>query len=269
MRGQQLSEIARLAMPERDVRYVELGTRLRNSDVFLTKSALATMTMPILDDLRARGNRLYCDVVDESPLPWVRTHGDVIVASSYLGLSELGREYPHMPVGLVNHHADPRIRFNGALRSIPPLTTGYFGETENALIPAEVADRVDVIHIDTSGGDDAWLGRLGDYNMHYAVRAAQRWDLHKPFLKGFTAAHAGAAIVIQRNQIEAVTWLGDDYPFLIDEPADARAIIAALDLAADSFGSSAWEMAFDVMGAVRERTSPQKIGRELAALFEL
>jgi hypothetical protein len=265
MRGEQLSRLAAVALPGRTVRYTALGTDLRKSVVFLTKGALKAMTMPLLESLKSNGNVLLFDLVDETPPPIVQDYADVIVAASYTAFLELSRLYPHIRVALVNHHVDPRI----ALQNITPptdrLRTAYFGEQVNAILSPQIEDRLDVVHIDTSRESSAWIDRLGDYNLHYAVRATRDLDHFKPFLKGFTAAHCGANILIQDSQIEALHWLGSDYPFLLQGPVTDETILAALAHLQDSFGGALWQDGLARMRDVYERTTPARIGAELRA----
>ncbi len=150
------------------------------------------------------------------------------------------------------------------------FAVGYFGETVNALIPAVVADRIDLVHIDTSTSrDDAWIARLGgEFTMHYAVRNTRDLDHDKPFLKGFTAAWSGANIMTQRSQVEPGYWLGTDYPFLVDGD-DPVSIAATFDMAAGAFGGPVWDDALQRMLEIRERIRPKRIANEVAALLAL
>ncbi|QAY74587.1 hypothetical protein ET445_15845 [Agromyces protaetiae] len=268
MRGRQLSELSARHLGRR-VRYAPLGSRIARSDVFLTKGAARAMTMPILEELRNLGNRLFVDVVDEEPPNYVDGYVDALVAASYSSLLRLSRDFPRLPVGLVNHHVDPRVPLR-APESLPDrFAVGYLGESVNALIPDEVSDRVEVVHIDTSSSEGTdWIGRLGDFTMHYAVRNTRDLDHDKPFLKGFTAAWSGANILIQRSQVEAGYWLGADYPFLVDGD-DPASISAALDAAAGAFGAPLWHDALRRMLEIRERIRPERIANEVAALLAL
>jgi len=116
--------------------------------------------------------------------------------------------------------------------------------------------------VDTSREDPSWLAFLPLYNFHYAVRSGRSLDLHKPFLKGFTAAHSGSNIMIQASDTEAVQWLGADYPYLVQGSADADQISHTLELAASDFGTARWEQALARMEHIRRRTSIERIAVE-------
>lgn len=264
MRGRQLAGIAEAALGRRArVRYSPLDAPFRGATLFLTKGALRVATAERLAELKAAGNRLLFDVVDEAPPP-TSGFADAIVAASLTAFTDLQREHPTREVLLVNHHVDPRL--DDAARTPPAdrLRAGYFGELVNAVLTPRIEETVTPVLVDTSAQDPAWLGRIPEFNFHYAVRQFRGADLHKPFLKGFTAAHTGSNILIQRSQVEAVLWLGDDYPYLIDGEPDEQTILDALERVRDDFGSQEWQRGLDVMRGIRERTSVARIGRELA-----
>jgi hypothetical protein len=263
MRGLQLSKIAKRAMPLRAVHYTPLGIDISNSDVFLTKGALRSMTMPFLESLRGQNNTLLYDVVDQEPPPYTEGWCDVLVAASVTAFEAHRAAYPNLRVALVNHHVDPRLR---GLHVRPPqdsLRVGYFGEIINTVLTDSVTQIVTPVAIDTSRISEDWLRRLKEFNFHYAVRATRELDHFKPFLKGFTAAHCRSNILIQDSEPEAVHWLGDDYPYLLRGPVTESSILSALDHAKSSFGSAEWHSAMAVMDDIRARTSPKRIGKEL------
>lgn len=264
MRGSQLARIAREALGERaDVSYSPLDAPFSRSTLFLTKGALKEATPELLTVLKERGNRLLFDVVDEVPPPTTNGFADLLVSASISAYVDHMRDFPRVDVALVNHHVDPRVEVIGGERPADRLRVGYFGELVNAVLTPTITEVVDPILVDTSRTDDGWVSKLGDYNMHYAVRLTRAADHHKPFLKGFTAAHCHANILIQRSQAEAVNWLGDDYPFLLDgEPSEAS-IRSALERAQEAFLGPEWNDGLAIMEDVRERTSSARIGAEL------
>jgi len=268
MRGFQLADIAQAHLGRRvRVTVRPLGPDFRRSTLFLTKGALKVATAETLSRLKARGNRLMFDVVDELPPDTTGEFADVVVASSLTAFEAYAREFPRIPVALVNHHVDPRLDAATAGTHPDTFRIGYFGERENAVLTPRIEEVVEAVHIDTSKEDTRWLESIRDFSMHYAVRRTRLLDQYKPFLKGFTAAHAGAPILIQRSQEEAVRWLGADYPYLLDDPVSEDRILAAIAQARAEFGGARWHEALDVMAGLRERTRPERIAAELAALL--
>ncbi|MGG7509597.1 hypothetical protein [Plantibacter sp. YIM 135249] len=264
MRGRQLSELARQHLGSRfSVDYVPLEASLRGRTLFLTKGAVKELSVARAEQLRAAGNRIYADVVDEELPPLLEGQPDAIVASSQTGFIDLARRHPESEVVLINHHVDPRVMALGIDAPTSQFRVGYFGETVNAVLSPRLAGRVDVVPVDTSTASTAWIAKLPGHALHYAVRNTRELDLHKPFLKGFTAAWCSANVLIQRSQSEAVHWLGEDYPYLL--PADPREqdILAALDDAAAQFGGPVWADALARMAEIRDRTTPERIVLEL------
>jgi hypothetical protein len=265
MRGRQLCDIAAKTLGDSArVSYSPLDADLRNATLFLTKGALMAASPERLQQLKSAGNRLLFDVVDEVPPPTTRGFADLIVAASITAFVDLQRDYPTIEVALVNHHVDPRLARVAQARPEDALHAGYFGELVNAVLTPEIERLVTPVLVDTSSQSDSWLERLPEFNLHYAVRQTRGADHHKPFLKGFTAAHCRSNILIQRSQTEAVLWLGDDYPYLLDEEPTEADIIAALERIRDDFGSADWSRGLDVMRDIRERTSTARIGAEAA-----
>ncbi|MFJ3425269.1 hypothetical protein [Leifsonia aquatica] len=247
--------------------YSPLDSSFRNSTLFLTKNALKVASAERLDDLVRRGNRLLFDVVDEAAPP-TSGFADALVAASITAFVDLQRQFPAIEVVLVNHHVDPRLAAaTTGDRPRDRLRTAYFGELVNAVLTPRIEERVTPVLVDTSQQDPAWLGALRDFNLHYAVRKFRGADVHKPFLKGFTAAHAGCNLLIQRSQVEAVQWLGDDYPYLLDgDPGEAE-IVAALEHLEEDFGSPEWERGLDIMRGIRARTEDRRIAGEVARIL--
>jgi hypothetical protein len=267
MRGAQLATLAKQSLGTyAHVRVAPLTDDFRNGMLFLTKGALKTASAERLATLKEQGNRLYFDVVDEHPPPTTNSFADVLVCASLTAFADLSREFPHVEAVLLNHHVDPRVHGPDSTQR-NEFRAGYFGETINALLTPRIEEAVDVTPIDTSREDSAWIRRLPGYSAHYAVRRTRELDRHKPFLKGFTAAHCNANILIQRSETEAVAWLGNDYPYLIDDPVTESHVLEALEQARASYGSQQWAAGLETMAGIRDRTSRERIGSELRRLF--
>lgn len=267
MRGGQLAEIVRAEAPRSwRISYSKLSGGFRDSTLILTKGALKVLDSDQLEELRRRGNRLIFDVVDEVPPATTSEFADVLIASSIEAFVAYSREFSSTRVCLVNHHVDPRIDTALAGRIGGPVNQAkiaYFGEPINAVLTPEIRTRVEIVTVDTSRQDTEWMGMLGSFNVHYAVRRTRDLDRFKPFLKGFTAAHVGANILIQDSQTEALHWLGNDYPYLLKGDVEEAAILNALALVEESFGSKQWFQALDRMREVKSRLEPRRIAREL------
>jgi len=88
-------------------------------------------------------------------------------------------------------------------------------------------------------------------------------DRHKPFLKGFTAALAGANILLARDETEAAFWLPDDYPYWIEAHPSEDAILAGLEYARETFRGEQWREALTMMRELSARTADSVIVSQL------
>ena len=148
------------------------------------------------------------------------------------------------------------------------LRSGYFGELLNAVLTPKIIKKVDVVPVDNTNQNDFWLRELPKYNFHYAIRQTRDVYPNKPFVKGFTAAHCNANILIQDSEKEAVRWLGKDYPYLVHGEVTEKKILEMLKYAKKSFGSEVWIRGLETMRKIREKTSEEAIGKQLVKLLE-
>lgn len=268
MRGEQLSSIARHAMPRSDVSFAPMSRRFRSQQLFLTKGVLKSASHEDFSRWRDSGNRIFVDPVDESIPDGVVEFADVIVAASRSAAADYRDRYPRHQVALLDHHVDPRIApiISHSARPVN-ARIGYFGELANAFHSQQIESRVDFIPVDTSRQDPGWLTKLPHYSAHYAVRQARQLDEHKPFLKGFTAAACEAIVVVDRTQRESHHWLPPDYPYWVDQVGGDQSVTEALDRVREGFGSAEWKSARDSMRLVAAETSPERIRDQLRTLF--
>jgi hypothetical protein len=266
MRGQQLYELAKSTFPNYKIAYAPSDTRFKNSTLFLSKGVINTASPRQLEQLKKDGNKLIFDIVDGVLPDYTKDFVDTIVAASQSAYLAYKRDYPTIRVIKVDHHVDPRIR-KLKPQKINNIKIGYFGEPTNTIISPKISKYVDFVHIDTSKQEDDWLKKLPKYNMHYAVRAKTPAGRHKPFLKGFTAAYCDSNIIIQRSNAEAVYWLGDDYPYLFDDPVNESNIIEHILYAMKSYNSAEWHRGLEAMARLRNNVSDITISEQLRELF--
>ncbi|MEO1554815.1 MAG: glycosyltransferase domain-containing protein [Pseudomonadota bacterium] len=265
MRGQQLSQIVAQSFGDsRSVHYTP-DTDLKDQILILTKGFLKVTTPDQLEAL-ARTNVLIADFVDEPPRLDLISIVDGLMASSLCGYRDYIRRFPQIPTFHVTHHVDTRLP-----KITPPpgnrLQTGYFGELVNTVLTPEIETRLTAHLVDTSKQNPDWITALPHYNFHYAVRRTRGIDGAKPFLKGFTAAHCGANIIIQKSAGDACFYLGADYPYLLQDDASPDDIVAALDAASASVGSAEWRYGREIMRDVAQRSSQSRVQQEFHALI--
>lgn len=242
------------------------GADLAGAVVILSKSALRTTDPERIVALRARGARILGDFVDAPPRDDLLPELDLVVAASLGAYVALATRWPGVPPAHLTHTVDPRLP-TLAVDPAAPLRIGYFGEPLNAELPEALRDALTVVRVDTSSSDPAWLAELPGYGCHYAVRRRREGDGHKPFLKGFTAAHMGAVVIVGADDAEAAAYLGPDYPFAAASAAPDD-LLAVIDKVRTAQGGADWRDALDRMAAVRERSSADWFAREFRKVLD-
>jgi len=195
-------------------------------------------------------------------------YADIVVAASETIYKGYKKTLPSsVKVILVNHNVDSRLKMLDWSKRPKTLHAGYFGELINVVVTPEIKKRVDIMPVDNTKQNNYWLKELPKYNLHYAIRQTRDVYPNKPFLKGFTAAHCGANILIQDSEKEAVRWLGKDYPYLLHGKVTEKRILEMLEYTKKSFGSKEWKRGLEIMHTIREKTSEEAIGKQLVKLF--
>ena len=269
MRTDQLVGIVRQHIDDGTEYFVEDETSILSvSDcvLWLTKGFLKRAKAEFIAQLKAKRNILCADYVDDPERAELQEFIDIYVAASIRQLLHFNSAMPGKPACLVSHHSDPRIagvRSQGASYKV-----GYFGELTNARHRDELAATVDFIPVNTREPDEAWMGRLADYSLHYAIRQPQPFDGFKPFLKGFTAAACGAAIVVPLGESDAQYYLGREYPFVLQDES-LSSVQEMLKFAAASFGGPEWRFAQTIMDSVRDRSSAEHVAGEFARFLSM
>lgn len=262
MRGGQLSKmLADRASDRYDVRFVSRQEDISDAIIILTKGCTIRMTPEELLSLKRINHGIIADFVDGEIRRDLLPAIDVVWASSISAFRNALLEPSFPDVDLVTHHVDPRLPSPTAARD---YRAAYIGEPVNAVWNEEISSLVDLVYVNTKSANDDWLCEVIGYPLHYAIRPQHsgKVRIHKPFLKGFTAAHCDANIIISRDEGDAVSYLGEDYPYLTEGRTAADAI-QALHHAKESFGSRTWQDGLSVMREVRERSSTRYIINEM------
>jgi len=224
----------------------------------------------------SRNARAVCiDYVDADISGSFSKFADVHIGASRVGcqmlqrmLDNCGGEASGGQVMHLTHHTDPRL-LGRRCRRLDKVSAGYLGHSANVYLPGEVKKRVRVLDYARDSKISDTFDALCDFNMHYCVRPPTRRrprQIAKPFTKGFTAAALGAVVMTARDTDDAVYYLGEDFPFLL-ETLDEPEIIKALEKAESLFGTSTWAEAVDRMEFVRSRSSPEWVMREMRGIL--
>lgn len=269
MRTDQLIDIVRRHAGNEVECFIEDETSVlavTDSILWLTKGFLKRADAGRLAQLKVKRNILCADYVDDPERADHRAFIDIYVAASIRQLLHLNSAVPDKPACLVSHHVDTRVT---QVRSHATLfKVGYFGELANARYKDHLTALVDFISINTRAPDDAWIDALPNYCVHYAVRQPRPFDGFKPFLKGFTAAACGAAIIVPFGESDAEYYLGPEYPFVLHDD-NLSSVREMLRTVADAFGGPDWRFAETIMASVRERSSERHVAGDFAHFLSL
>lgn len=264
MRGEQLSRHVRDHFPDREVTF-EPNPNPRGRILILTKGFLEAVRADELKRLKERGNCLVADYVDAKPMAEQVEFIDVLLASSIKAIVDYRVKHRTKLCVHLTHHVDPRLPRGN--RASGRAVVGYVGERVNAIWSPQIHDQVELVHVDTSRRSDDWLRSVSRFNVHYAARRVRGIDGHKPFLKGFTAAHCDANIIVQRGSGDTDSYLGHHYPYLLSARPDEAEILEMLDRVRETFGGPVWDEGLEVMRHVQSRSCVSFIMDEFRALL--
>nr|WP_317267847.1 rhamnan synthesis F family protein [Arthrospira sp. SH-MAG29] len=261
MRGKQLSSLVREnVLDNRSVFYTSDDQEVSGKILFLTKGYLQLSTPELLENLKKRDNIILADFVDSVPKPEIVDFIDVMVAASFSAYIDYSKKWPKKNLHYVRHHVDPRISMPKYDNLSKATRIGYFGEIVNTIKSDKIADSVDFYRVDTSTDNSTdWLAHISEYNCHYAVRKTRKIDHHKPFTKGFVAAHCEANIIIQESATDVKYYLGVDYPYLLPDNPDEGEVLYMLQRVKEEYRGSEWNYGLKIMKDVRERSSSERV----------
>ena len=111
MRGQQLSQIAKKALPRTNkVYFTSADYTYKHCTLFLTKWAIFTISLKDLQRLKENGNLLVFDPVDAILPPERLKYADVVIAASKTIYKDYKKIFPpSMKVAVVDHNVDLRL----------------------------------------------------------------------------------------------------------------------------------------------------------------
>lgn len=233
---------------------------VRNSIVIVEKELVNRRKLLLY--LRMLGNTVLVDLVDGRLKPDRLWLVDGIICCSRRGEKAYRSSQQKVPVYFVQHCLDPRLP-----AVIPPadrLHTWYFGAPQNLYLPESVAGQVRTSITERTDKSPAtqWLSDLPQANFHYAVRGKMKSYTHKPFLKGFIAAHCSSNIMIHEGDGDAAFYLGEGYPYLLRGELTPEAIRACHDKAEREFGGPVWNQGLAVMDKIRSSCTAEVVASQ-------
>lgn len=264
LRGRQLHDLAKPILREAGYSSdVVSHSQVWGSLVILNKNLILNTSADVVRRFQVQDCLVAVDPLDGQISKDVLEASDVLIASSKRQTAYFSETFPRKPAYYIGHHVDLRI---GQIDPpIDRLCVGYFGENYNAAHADCLSDRIDFHRTNTgTASDTSWMSMLNRYNAHYSVRRTQEFDGHKPFTKGFIAAHCGAPIIVSRSDQEARSFLSEDYPYFLDDVSLAG-VREAIDRLKSDFGGPIWRRAQVAMHLVRKESSRPMIAAQVLA----
>ncbi|WP_282153852.1 hypothetical protein [Ruegeria atlantica] len=254
----------------------QVCSNLQDCIVIMLKGTWALFGDNRMLELRRYARAVCVDYVDSNVRTNFARHAQVHVAASKAGAAMLEELVVYQGAGEcagrvmhLTHHADPRLS-DVRCTFADVVQVGYLGHPANAFLTDRLRQEVHVLSYENDREIGDVFEGLRGFNMHYAVRALPRrkevLGVFKPFTKGFTAAVLGANVLTTRHTTDAVHYLGEDYPFLLDR-TDEDSVLTALDRARYLYGTSAWDEATERMRHVRQESSPERIAQEMREIL--
>ena len=248
--------------------------RITDSVIVLSKWALRTEMRKRIQQAKTRNNVVLADYVDGVHMPSIDVHIDGFICSSYTELMAMRERQQN--AWLVPHAIDDRwYDFFGHERE-RTLTfhCGYHGAQNNCLFPIELQKSGDLglltdveVYASEPWRDDLrhWANSM---NVHFIARPSEQISVHrfKPFNKGFLAAHLGAFIIGARYDNENSYWLGDDYPWMVEDES-LSAARDAIRRCRQDFEAGNVEKAQLVMARLRRQSCPVQNASDYLAAF--
>ena len=248
----------------------DLVNQCRDAVVILLKGAAHNFQPDGMEALSKSARGIAIDYVDGSVADCYSPFAGLHIASSYRGFVLLtnmlrANKDPAL-LWMVHHHADPRFGLV-SVDTQSELRAAYLGRLNNTYIPELLQDKIAVPEYGKDSDFEKVVQHMRGYNLHYCVRnigygfRAGR-AAAKPFTKGINAAVLGANVITTADSDDAVTYLGEDYPYLSPSQSDAD-IFETYLYAEESFGSDTWRNALARMAGVRAMTKPAAVARQL------
>ena len=267
MRARQLSQMVAETYSDRyDVTLTSDIGSVRDQVLIVNRGAIEFNRREQLEELRDRNIVSISDWLDMPIRPKTIPAFDAHMAFSLPQAVELNRLYPTTPAFHVTHHVNPAVP--DCTGPTDRLRTGYFGRLANTSRPDTLSDVIELVNVvDASFTAQDWAQQAPLFNCHWIVRELDHLQEWKPFLKAFVAARCGAVVIVTRDDMNAMHYLGDDYPFYADSLAPADLEMAWVKVAS-AFGGKDWQKAQAIMRQVKARSSDRQVMVEFKAMLD-
>ena len=216
--------------------------KIVNSNIILTKFAVENISSYDLKTL-SKNNTIFADVIDLSVDSHKLKQMHKVIASSNTQYNYF-KNQNLKNIDLIYQTTDFRIRDIRAQNN--KFSIAYFGSMPR--IPSDLLEIQELSIINTPLAYEAFRNipiyawNLTAYSAHLAVGTKVSNLVFKPFTKGLIASSVGAITLISKENSEAISLLGKDYPYVAVSNSK-KSVEEAIDFMRSTFLGKEWRMA--------------------------
>lgn len=238
---------------------------LEGSIVITLKNTLLKALPENREILADKARAILVDWVDIRPNPQSDPFVDLHIASSIAGMDRIRthletREDSVKPGAMlchIRHNFDPRLNeLSAVTKASHDLRMCYFGSPSSHYWPPELPEQIEQIPYDRHNITEG-LRELASRHLQYCVRKERRKYIH-PFTKGFTAAALGQNVLVNRQAPDVLHYLGDDYPYLVDD-ISSSSVQSGLEKVRETFRGSEWTRGLERMAHVKNECNEDRV----------
>ena len=238
-----------------------------NSIVFVTKACIQYFTSELISALHKKDIKVCFDYADSDFSIGPQGLPDMHVCTSYTQLNYLKNYQKNNPsfsglVSLVLQNYDLAL-LDFQSKDMGTFRCAYIGTPARTFLTQKIEQKLTILEALGVQGMRGVLPSLSDFNAHYAVRIPQEENslLAKPFTKGFVAAACNSVLLTDRKTHDAIEFLGEDYPYLVDG-LNENEIICMIDHMNETFQTEIWFDAIDRIKEMGEKVAPAFLAKQ-------
>jgi len=244
-----------------------------NSIVFVTKACIQYFTSELISALHKKDIKVCFDYADSDFSMGPQGLPDMHVCTSITQFKFM-KKYQENHADFTGSVSVVLQNYDLALidfmpKEINTFECAYVGTPARTFLTSQIENEITIVPAIGVAGMQGILARLPNFNAHYAVRIPQDEGslLAKPFTKGFVAAACNAVLLTDRQTHDAIEFLGDDYPYMVDN-LDEKEILAMLDYMHETFDTEIWHDALDRMQLMHSRVMPSALATAFVSCIE-
>ena len=244
-----------------------------NCIVFVTKACIQFFVPDLIELLNRKNIKVCFDYVDSDFSIGPQGLPDMHVCTSITQFKFLKKYQENNPnftgsVSVVLHNYDLAL-IDFKPKVINTFECAYIGTPARTFLTSQIENEITIVPALGVEGMKGILTSLPNFNAHYAVRLPQDEGslLAKPFTKGFVAAACDSVLLTDRQTHDAVEFLGEDYPYLVNE-LEENEILQVLDYMRNTFKTEVWRNAKDRIQYMHSRVCPSSLAKQFEVCIE-